>query len=170
MSPPKLTRPILARHLAMCGHVVFGERYVVLENLKTPGGVGVDLAVVSTLPEPSVHAVIAAAAFSEARQGIDALVRVRGERVANTHWLAATLDAYVALGRPRELEKNGIGLVVVRVESTFGLGSAETIVELPAKPEARRAWWVQLEEALRARGRQDLVEALRGTLGKKPRV
>ncbi len=170
MPPQKLTKPILARHLAMCGHAVFGEKYVLIEGLKTPGGVDVDVVAVSTLPEPSVHAAAVAATFSEARQGIERLVRAKGERVANAHWLVTTLDSYVALGKPRELEKNGIGLVVVKAESTFGLGSAEAVVELPARLEARRVWWAQLEEALRARGRQDLAEALRSTLGKKPRV
>jgi len=170
MPPDKVTRPVLAKHLAMCGSEVFGARYIALESLRTPGGVEVDLVAVSISPALAVHAVFAGATYSEARQALERLTRAVQERVANIHWLAVPFEAYVALGRPEELRRSGAGLIVVKAESTFGLGSAETLVELEPKPVERRISWPQLDEALRARGKQDLAKGLAETLGRKPKL
>lgn len=170
MTRSKLTRQVLAKHLSLCGYEVFGERYAAVEAVQTPGGVLVDLAAVSTVRDPVVHAVACAATYSEALQALGALSSVKGEGVANALWLATTLETLVALGEPKELKKRGFGLAVVEAEESLGLGSARVSVELEAKIEARKARWPGLEEKLRASGKVELAELLAKTLGKKPKV
>lgn len=159
----------MAKQISMSGYSVFGERYIATENLKTPGGVELELVATSIADDPVVHAVAVASTYSEGVQALQRLLKTVEEAVANVHWLALTPEADVALGRPKELGKYGIGLIVVKLGSTFGLGSASILTELDAKVQPRRRRWENLEEALRAKGKSELAEALVKSIGRKPR-
>lgn len=170
MTSSSITRPLLVKHLSICGYNAFGERYVSVEGVNTPGGVTVDLAPVSLVNHPVVHAVMVAVTFSEVGGAVERMLRVRDERVANALWLGVPFEVSEAMGKPKTLEKNGLGLIVVKAQSSFGLGTAGVIVELYPRIEARKTRWEALEEKLKEKGKDDLVAELEKTLGKKPKV
>ncbi|WP_219731650.1 hypothetical protein [Infirmifilum uzonense] len=168
MTPPTLTKPALINHLAMCGFKAFGNRYLTVQGATTPGGVTVDLVAISVTQPPAVHATIAATTYSEALASMDKLVKIINEKVANAVWLAIPFEVSEALGGFKRIEKAGIGLIVVKAQSSFGLGSAEVLVEVLPKVEARKQPWPDLQSKLKEKGKPELALELEKTLGKKP--